>query len=84
MAQMELFTQPTATVSTIPTEDTIRARIDAVLLTLREARDLPWSAKEVARWQLIFPQMTDWLPARERDEKCAEFTALLAKLNAPV
>ena len=58
----------------------MRARLEAVLAPLRSASEPPWSAKETARWKLVFPQMADWLPPEERDAVRAEFAALIQRL----
>jgi hypothetical protein len=28
---------------------------------------MPWTAKEVAFWKTVFPQMTNWLPQGKRE-----------------
>jgi len=81
MAQLELFAQPAAAVSTVPSQAFVRDRIQSVLNLLRSAQALPWSEKEAARLRLTVPQMADWLPAEERDAVRAEFAGLLARLE---
>jgi hypothetical protein len=81
MSQLELFAQPVSAVSTVPTVESVRARLEAVLAPLRSASELPWSAKETARWKLVVPQMADWLPPEERDAVRAEFEALILDLR---
>ena len=80
MAQLELFAQPDVAVSTVPTVESVRGRLDAVLRLLRSASELPWSAKETARWKVVFPQMADWLPENERHEVREEFVRLIEAL----
>ena len=82
MAQLELFAQPSVAVSTVPTVEEVRTRLDSVLHLLRAASKLPWSRREADRWELIFPQMTDWLPENERETARNEFAALMERLKA--
>jgi hypothetical protein len=84
MAQLELFTHVEPPVSTTPTAESVRARIDAVLETLSKATVLPWTAKEAARWKLVLPQMADWLPPEERDTARREFAKLLGQFERPL
>jgi hypothetical protein len=84
MAQLELFPPIEAPVSTTPSVDAVRARIEAVLATLRAAAALPWTARETARWKLVLPQMTDWLPPEERDAARHEFARLMEKFERPM
>src|ERR1017187_6760377 len=41
MSQLELFAQPDVAVSTVPTVDSVRARLESLLAVLRVARELP-------------------------------------------
>jgi hypothetical protein len=84
MAQLELFPQVSEAVSTTPTVESVRARIDAVLTQLRTATHPPWTARETARWKLIVPQMADWLPSEERDMVCLEFARLIGHFEMPL
>jgi hypothetical protein len=80
MGQLELFAQPALTVSTVPSVESVRARLEAILAPLRTASEPRWSAKETARWKLVVPQMADWLPPDERDAVRAEFARLIQRL----
>jgi len=82
VSQLELFEQPVVRVSTTPSVESVRARLEAVLAALRSASGLPWSEREAARWKLIFPQMAGWLPAEERNAARAEFAGLIERLEA--
>lgn len=82
MSQLMLFEELTAPVSTVPSVEAVRARLQSVLETLRSAPTLPWSAKEAARWKLVVPQMADWLPADEQEAVRAEFATLVHRLDA--
>jgi len=80
MSQLELFAQSTAVVSPMPSVASVRARVEKVLNELRSADAPPWSAKELARWKVVVPQMADWLPVDEGDAVRAEFARLLRGL----
>jgi hypothetical protein len=82
MSQLELFSQPSVAVQAVPTVESVRERIEAVLGRLRGASVMPLSAKESARWAVVLPQMTDWLPPEEKAAVCAEFEAHLARLGS--
>jgi hypothetical protein len=82
MSQLDLFPQPAQTVSAIPSVDAVRARLDALLGRLRAAQSaLPFTPRELAYWEVVTPQMANWLPEAERAEVCAEFSAHLARLS---
>jgi hypothetical protein len=61
----------------MPTADTVRPKLEAVLRQLRDGGASEWSEAEQRRWQVIFPQMCDWLPEDEREIKRAEFRRLV-------
>jgi hypothetical protein len=82
MSQLELFAEPHVAISTVPTVEAIRARLHGILGTLRSATEAPWSAKEMARWRLMVPQMADWLPIEERDAVRTEFANLIGRFEA--
>ena len=48
-----------------PSLATVRAEVNKVLEKARIAKEMPWTAKEVAFWKTVFPQMTNWLPEEE-------------------
>ncbi|MHB8528194.1 MAG: hypothetical protein ACYC8V_01620 [Caulobacteraceae bacterium] len=80
MAQLDLFPQAApAAPSTVPTVESVRARIDGVMGALRSSDARPWSAKEAAMWKLVVPRMANWLPAEEREAVRAEFWALVGR-----
>jgi hypothetical protein len=76
MNQLELFAAPVAEVRTVPTVDSVRARLRSMLQSLRDAGTAQ-SPKTVARWKLIVPQMADWLPPQEADAVRVEFATLV-------
>jgi hypothetical protein len=76
MSQLEMFAPPAARGPKMPTADTVRPKLEAVLDQLRNGGASSWSEAEHCRWRVIFPQMCDWLPEGERELKKAEFQRL--------
>jgi hypothetical protein len=76
MSQLEMFAPPAPRAAKMPTADTVRPKLDAVLDELRSGKASAWSEAERRRWRVIFPQMCEWLPEGEREEKKAEFQRL--------
>lgn len=70
--------------STIPSPESIRSRVEAVLVVLRTAEEMPWTPAEIRSWSLIIPQMSNWLPEAERDGVRAEFATHMSRLGAAV
>ncbi|HEY1561570.1 MAG TPA: hypothetical protein VGF71_11865 [Caulobacteraceae bacterium] len=84
MAQLDLFPNVEAPVSTTPSVEHVRARVEAVLEALRTASVWPWSERETARWKIVLPQMTDWLPPEERDAARREFAGFIDRFERPL
>ncbi len=64
-ARSPIFSDRRRQQSYAPSLATVRAEVNKVLEKARIAKDMPWTAKEVAFWKTVFPQMTNWLPAEE-------------------
>lgn len=77
MSQLEMFAPPAPRQMALPTAETVRPRLEAVLDQVRSGRAADWSKAEYRRWRAVFPQMCEWLPPEEREEKRAEFARLL-------
>lgn len=82
MSQLELFIQPVVAPPTTPSVESIRARLQGLLASLRDARVMPLTARELAYWTVVTPQMSNWLPPEEKAAVCDEFDAHLARLQA--
>jgi hypothetical protein len=79
--QADMFGPPPKQ-SYAPTLATVRAEVNKVLDIARTARDMPWTAKEVAFWKTVFPQMTRWLPDEEAAQLRAAFIEEICRLEA--
>jgi len=80
MDQLELFEQQTVAPAIVPTAKSVRERIESILDFLRSSPASHVSEKDISRWKLAVPQMSDWLPADDRDVVRAEFSKLIQKL----
>jgi len=65
-----------------PSLATVRSEVNKVLEKARIAREMPWTAKEVAFWKTVFPQMTNWLPAEEAEQLRSAFMEEICRLEA--
>jgi hypothetical protein len=82
MSQMDLFPEASKAESPVPSVESVRARLEAVLSALRAASaDSPLTPRELAYWEVVTPQMANWLPAEEREAICAEFFDHLSRLR---
>jgi hypothetical protein len=81
MSQLELFIQPVVAQPTTPSVESVRERLQKLLKSLRGADVMPLTAREVAYWTVVTPQMSNWLPTEEKAAVCDEFNAHLARLQ---
>ena len=81
MSQFEMFAPAAQPVSTVPSADQVRGRLESLMRTLRQADTLPLTEKQLRFWQTVVPQMTNWLPSDERSAICAEFESEIARLS---
>ena len=61
--------------------DEARRRLTRVLIEARSAETLPWSEREAGKWEILFPQMAEWLPDDEANQLCFEFSQELERLR---
>ncbi len=61
--------------------DKIRGRLHALLETARNAQKMPWSEKDARVWQIVFPNMANWLPEAEADQLRFEFAQEIERLK---
>ncbi|WP_417232400.1 hypothetical protein [Brevundimonas sp.] len=59
-----------------------RAKLTALLETVRSARTMPWPDRDARMWQTVFPQMANWLPEEEADQLRLEFQREIERLKA--
>lgn len=60
----------------------VREELNAILAVARAARDTaPWDRRTHRYHQVVFPQMSNWLPADEAEQLCLEFREELARIE---
>lgn len=60
----------------------VREELTAILATARAARDsAPWDRRTHRYHQVVFPQMTDWLPADEAAMLRRQFSLELERIE---
>ncbi|RJG55934.1 hypothetical protein D0Z70_07855 [Sphingobium terrigena] len=67
--------------SMVPDPDQVRQRLHALLDTARNARTMPWTEKKARVWQIVFPNMANWLPEAEADQLRFEFSREIERLK---
>jgi hypothetical protein len=68
--------------SFVPDPATIRERLHMLLAMARDAKVMPWPDRDAKMWQVVFPQMADWLPSDEADQLRFEFVQEFERLMA--
>jgi len=58
-----------------------RKRLVKLLAQAKSAETLPWSERELQKWQILFPQMAEWLPDDEADQLRFEFAVEIERLR---
>lgn len=80
--QADLFAdQPPQPRKVIDFPSEARRRLLKVLAEARAAATLPWSERDARKWEILFPQMAEWLPGEEAGQLCFEFAQELERLR---
>lgn len=58
-----------------------RRRLEGALAEVKAADQMPWSQRELEKWQILFPQMSGWLPEEEANQLCFEFAREVERLQ---
>jgi hypothetical protein len=64
-----------------PDPDKVRLRLKAVIEKARSAEKMPWSERDARVWQIVFPNMANWLPHDEAEQLRFEFAQEMERLN---
>ena len=59
----------------------VRQRMHAVLATAKAAQKMPWNEHDARVWQIVFPNMANWLPDDEAAQMRFEFAQEMARLK---
>lgn len=65
----------------LPDPADIRQRLHAVLARAKAAETMPWPEKKARVWEIIFPQMANWLPEDEANQLRFEFAQEIGRLK---
>jgi hypothetical protein len=85
-AQASLFGEGEKRMSTPQTSDepdpiVIRKRLNALLAKAKAAEVMPWNEHDAGVWQIIFPNMANWLPEHEANQLRFEFAQEMHRLR---
>jgi len=58
-----------------------RRRLEAALAEVKAAEQMPWTQRELEKWQILFPQMSGWLPDEEANQLCFAFAQEVERLR---
>jgi hypothetical protein len=64
-----------------PDPEKVRQRLKALLETARSAATMPWPEKDARVWQIVFPNMANWLPEEEAQQLRFEFAREMERLR---
>ena len=65
-----------------PDPDTVRRRLERILVEARAAERMPWDWSEQSLYKTIFPQMAGLLPEEEAAQYCFQFEQEWERLKA--
>ena len=66
----------------LPDPEKVRHRLNALLEKARSAEKMPWSERDARMWQIVFPNMANWLPDEEAEQLRFEFAREMERLKA--
>ena len=64
-----------------PDPETVRRRLNLLLDKARAAKEMPWSERDARLWQIVFPNMANWLPDEEAEQLRFEFAREMERLR---
>jgi hypothetical protein len=64
-----------------PDPEKVRQRLRLLLDTARSAQKMPWPERDARMWQIVFPNMANWLPADEAEQLRFEFAREMERLK---
>ena len=65
----------------IPDPNRVREKLLALLETAKAADRMPWTERKARMWQIVFPQMANWLPDEEANQLRFEFAQEIERLK---
>jgi hypothetical protein len=67
---------------TLPDPEKVRRRLRGLIEKARSAEKMPWSERDARMWQIVFPNMANWLPDGEAEQLRFEFAREMERLRA--
>ena len=64
-----------------PDPEQVRQRLRALLETACLAETMPWPERDARMWQIVFPNMANWLPEDEAEQLRFEFAREMERLR---
>jgi hypothetical protein len=65
----------------VPDPEKVRRRLRALIEKARLAEKMPWSERDARTWQIVFPNMANWLPDDEAEQLRFEFAQEIERLK---
>lgn len=65
-----------------PDPEAVRRRLRSLLDSARASQTMPWPEPKARMWQVVFPQMAEWLPKGEAEQLCFDFAQEIERLRA--
>lgn len=65
----------------LPDPADVRRRLQGLLAKARAAETMPWKERDARMWQIVFPNMANWLPPDEADQLRFAFAEEMARLQ---
>ena len=66
----------------VPDTEKVRRRLRELIEKARSAEKMPWSERDARTWQIVFPNMANWLPRDEAEQLRFEFAQEMERLKA--
>lgn len=67
--------------SYLPDPEKVRQRLRLLLEKARAAKTMPWPERDARMWQIVFPNMANWLPDDEAEQLRFEFAREMERLR---
>lgn len=64
-----------------PDPERVRRKLYDLLAIAKNAERMPWDSRKAGMWQIVFPQMANWLPEDEANQLRFEFAQELERLK---
>ena len=65
----------------VPDPEQVRRRLRALLEKVQMAEKMPWPEHDARMWQIVFPNMANWLPDEEAKQLRFEFAREIERLR---